>query len=84
MAPSEGRQGREFRVGDLVRIVGPCPGAPQEELYEAGAVGIVESLVPVKNPGREYLRRWGRYAYAWVIIRGERWSLGPESIEVVG
>lgn len=84
MAASERRQGREFRVGDLVRIVGPCPGTPQEELYEDRSVGIVESLIPVKNPSREYLRRWGRYAYAWVIIRGERWSLGPESIEVVG
>jgi len=84
VAASEGGRGRGLRVGDLVRVVGPCPGAPWEELYEDRSVGIVESLVPVKNATREYLRRWGKIAYAWVIIRGERWSLSPDSLEVMG
>jgi uncharacterized Fe-S center protein len=72
------------RAGDLVRVI--CHEA-------AEGLGLVESVVRIDRAardhykatqgGRDYLARWGSVSYYWVLVGGERWSLGPDAVEMV-
>jgi len=68
-----------FRAGDLVVAAGTNPYF--DKFRQAGTVGVITE---VKRGGRRplaYTEKWGDLDYAWVLIGGEMWSMGPEDIK---
>ena len=68
-----------FNVGDLVMATSDNPYL--DKFRRAGKVGVITEVIRcLPAATRDYLEKWGDIDFAWVLIGGEMWSMGPNDM----